>query len=437
MRIGPELLSFVLIARTAFPQESEVAPEHTPAASTTNEAETPTLELHGFLLGAVAIRTTGERPPQGDDSDFVLGEERVRLDLSGATGSGDAFFQAKGDLFHDAIDERFDVDIREAYAGCTRSVIDLRAGRQIVTWGVADLFYINDVFPKDWESFFSGRPMEYLKLGVDGVRAQVSSNVVNADFLTIPFFTPDTLPSPERFFTFDPTSGVPNQREEDPETSFSNVELALRVYRQVAGLDASLYAYRGFWRIPGVRLDDPVSPTTATRFFPKLSVYGASVQRGLVDGVLSLEAGYYDSRQDREGGDPTMPNSQWRFLAGYQRQLWEDFTAGVQAYGEVMDDYGAYRDSLPAGSPPQDRLRAVVSVRLTQMLDYQTWKLALFVAYSPTDADYFLQPEVSYKVTDDLSVSVGANVFGGRDETTFFGQLDRSDNVFANVRYDF
>lgn len=29
------------------------------------------------------------------------------------------------------------------------------------------------------------------------------------------------------------------------------------------------------------------------------------------------------------------------------------------------------------------------------------------------------------------------NVFGGREETTFFGQLDRSDNVFATVRYDF
>jgi hypothetical protein len=38
----------------------------------------------------------------------------------------------------------------------------------IITWGVGDLLFINDVFPKDWESFFSGRPPEYLKLGVDG-----------------------------------------------------------------------------------------------------------------------------------------------------------------------------------------------------------------------------------------------------------------------------
>ena len=152
---------------------------------------------------------------------------------------------------------------------------------------------------------------------------------------------------------------------------------------------------------------------------------------------MSLEGGYYDSRQDHDGNDPTIPNSQWRFLAGYQRELWRDFTAGFQFYGEVMDHYGAYRGSLPAGMPIQDHFRGVTSVRLTQWLHYQTWKLSLFAAMSPTDVDYFLQPEISYRVTDNLGIAVGANIFGGRDGTTFFGQLAKNDNVFFNVRYDF
>ena len=46
----------------------------------------------------------------------------------------------------------------------------MRAGRQIITWGLGDLIFINDVFPKDYEAFFSGRPMEYMKKGVDGVK---------------------------------------------------------------------------------------------------------------------------------------------------------------------------------------------------------------------------------------------------------------------------
>lgn len=395
------------------------------------------VEIHGFLLGAVAGRTTGLRPPRGEGGDFVLGEERIRFDLSGATASGALSSLVKVDLFHDAVANDVDVDLREGYAGWTPGTIDLFFGRQIVTWGVGDLFFVNDVFPKDWESFFSGRPMEYLKLGVDGVRGRYTSDVADADVLVVPFFTADRLPPAERFFLFDPSSRVAEHREDEPATRFSNAEAALRLYRQIWAADVSLYAYRGFWRSPSVRLDDPAAPTTATRFFPALSVYGASAQRTLAGGVVSAEMGYYDSRDDRGGNDLAVPNSQWRFLGAYQRELRQDFIAAIQGYGERMADYGAYRESLPPGLPRQDRFRGVASIRLTRLLDYQTWRLGLFAAYSPTDDDTFLQPEIAYRVTDRLGVSLGANLFSGRNRATFFGQLDRSDNVFANVRFDF
>ncbi|MBI4515999.1 MAG: hypothetical protein HY699_09325 [Deltaproteobacteria bacterium] len=406
------------------------------AARAAGASECP-IEVHGFLLGAISGRTTGAPPLRGGD-DFVLGEERVRLDLSGASESGAMRALVKVDLFHDAVANRVDDDLREAYAGYTSGPFDVRLGRQIITWGVGDLFFINDTFPKDWESFFSGRPMEYLKLGVDGAQTRYSSDLVNAELVAAPFFfTADRLPAPERFSFFDPFSGVPNQREVEAASRLSNTELALRLYRQVADFDVSLYGYRGFWRTPSVRVDNAAVPTAATRWFPELVVAGASAQRSALAGVVSLEVGYYDSRDDRRGSDPAVPNSQWRFLAGYQREVWEDFVAGVQAYGELMMDYGPYRRALPAGSPQQDEFRGVASMRLTQLLDYQTWRLSAFAAYSPTDADYFLQPEASYKLTDRLSVAVGANVFGGQHDTTFFGQFERSDNAFSRVRFDF
>lgn len=414
-----------------------LADERPVSAAPAGEEKGSSVEIHGFLLGSFSGRTTGRRPPDGDGGDYVLAEERVRLVLSGAVESADVYFVAKADLWHDAIARKAEVDLREGYAGYSKGRIDLRLGRQIITWGVGDLFFVNDIFPKDWESYFSGRPTEYLKLGVDGVRTRYSSRVLNAEFVAIPFFAADNLPSPKRFLVFDPLAAVPHQREDKPGARYANTELALRLYRQWMGLDVSVYGYRGFWRTPGVRLDDRVAPTTATRFYPTLSVYGASAQRGLAGGILSLEAGYYDSRQDRPGRDPSVPNSQWRFLVGYQRQPWADFTVGLQLYGELMDQYGAYRASLPAGNPRLDRFRGMVSTRLTQWLDYQMWMLSFFAAYSPTDRDYFLRPEASYKVTDALSASVGANIFGGRHEWTFFGQFRRSDNVFVTLRFDF
>ncbi|MCL4500168.1 MAG: hypothetical protein M1335_08045 [Chloroflexi bacterium] len=394
-------------------------------------------KVHGFLLGDLSVRTNGERPAQGEGGAFVLGEERLRLDISGANSAGSVFLVTKGDLVHDAVVNSLKLDLREAYGGYTKGPVELRFGRQIVTWGVGDLFFINDVFPKDWNSFFSGRPMEYLKLGVDAVQVRYNSAIANVEFLAIPFYTPDTMPSARRFFFFNPFSGVPNQTEVTPPSRVGNSELALRVYRRAAGFDISGYAYRGYWRSPSMRIDDPVVPTTATRFYPELSVYGASAQRNLAQGVLSLEAGYYDSRQDRRGVDPSVPNSQWRFLAGYQRQPWRDCTIGIQGYSEVITRYGPYQASLQPGGPREDQVRGVLSARLTQLLRYQTWTLSVFAAYSPTDQDYFLQPEAAYKLTDRFSVSAGANLFGGESRTTFFGQFARSNNVFLNLRYDF
>ncbi|MFQ5853809.1 MAG: hypothetical protein ACE5JU_24895, partial [Candidatus Binatia bacterium] len=72
-----------------------------------------------------------------------------------------------------------------------------------------------------------------------------------------------------------------------------------------------------------------------------------------------------------------------------------------------------------------------------QLLKHQVWKLVLFVFYSPADSDHLLQPQVSYKFSDDFSATLGANIFGGGKDTTFLGQFDKNDNLYLSVRFDF
>jgi hypothetical protein len=395
------------------------------------------IEINGFLMGNFSGLTTGESPPGEEGGDLLLAEERLRLDIFGWTEAIEASARVKGDFVFDNVTEEFDQDLREAYLDYTKGNFDFRLGRQIITWGVGDLLFINDVFPKDWVSFFSGRPLEYLKIGVDGSRSRYSSEIMNAEMIVIPFFEPDNLPSSNRFFLFDPFSAVPTRDEEKPDTTLENTELALRLYRRLGDFDVSAYMYKGFWRTPGMRLDNPALPAMLTIFYPPLFVYGLSAQKSALDGVVSFETGYYHSRDDEDGDDPMIPNSQIRFLFGYQRQIWEDFTAGVQYYGEIMEDHRAYENALPAGFPVQKEYRDTVTLRLEQLLKHQTLRLSLFTFYSPADNDYLIQPNVSYKFTDNLSTTLGANIFGGEKETTFLGQFDKDDNIYLTVRYDF
>jgi len=395
------------------------------------------VDVRGFALGTYAGRTTGRLPSGSEGRALLLGEERLRLDLTAWTDAVEAEARVKLDGIHDAVAGDFDPDLREAYLDYTAENLDFRLGRQIATWGVGDLLFINDVFPKDYVSFFSGRPLEYLKVGVDGFRARYSSDVLNTEALIIPRFEPDTLPAPKRFFLYDGYAFVTNRSEELPDTTLGNTEIALRFYGNFGGFDLAGYAYRGRWRSPGQRADDPNNVTRVTSIYPPLSVYGISAQGQALGGVLSLEGGYYDSRDDRSGDDPAIPNSQARFLVGYQKQLWRDFTLGAQYYAEILSNFGAYKRSLPAGFARGKKYRDLVTVRLTQLLAHETWKLSLFAFYGPAENDYLLRPKVTYKVSDHLSAALGANLFGGEKRTTLFGQFDQDDNAYINLRYDF
>jgi len=116
-----------------------------------------------------------------------MGEERFRLELSSKSQTRNVSFTTKTDLFHDSISDNADIDIREAYLDYGAERYDVRVGRQIITWGVSDLIFINDIFPKDYVAFFSGKPLEYLKIGSDAAKFSIYSDFASADLIVMPF----------------------------------------------------------------------------------------------------------------------------------------------------------------------------------------------------------------------------------------------------------
>ncbi len=376
------------------------------------------LTLHGFFQGNYTLDTAEENP---DGGDFKWAEERVQLKLD---GSRDPYYLfIKTDVFYDHIDEEADIELREGYLDYVSGNWDLRAGRQIITWGIGDLIFVNDVFPKDYEAFYAGRPLEYLKKGVDGVKIGLYPQTVNIELVVVPFFEPNTFPREERFHD------SMNPDADEPAETLENTETALRAYRNIGGYDASLYFYRGFSRLPSINSDGEF-------FYPELSVYGASVEGRALSGILGLEAGYYDSRQDRGGDDPTVANSSTRVLASYKKQFMEDLNIGLQYYVEYMHEYSEYERTLPVGYEKEDRLYHLSTLRLTRFVMHQDLRLSLFVFYSPSDEDHMLNPEVKYKFTDKVWAAVGGNIFDGNSSGRF-GQLDKNDNAYLHIRYEF
>jgi hypothetical protein len=385
------------------------------------------LSVSGFLQQNTAFNASGANP---DGRHYKWLEERGQLKLDATSGGWRGYFKADGAVDH--LGRGWQTEVREAYVDYSGGDFDVRVGRQIVTWGLGDLVFVNDVFPKDHEALFAGRPLDYLKRGVDAVKLGAYPKLASFDLVLAPSFRESRIPDARRFHLFDPMASVTNRATERR----GRGEWALRAYRDLAGYDAALYLYRGFQRTPSMRPDNLAAPTRITFFYPELSVYGASLSGRAGPGVLSLEAAYYDSREDRAGTDFTVPNSQTRLLAGYQLQPWEDFSLTLQYYAERMHDYGAYRSALPPGFPEEDRWSRSVSARATRFFLHQTLRLSVYVSYNASNGDYFFNPELRYSFSDRVWGAVGANALGGKPWGPF-GQLSRDDNFYLQLRYEF
>ncbi len=398
-------------------------------------------DLSGFWEARAGFRMQ-EDPHEKDTS---LGE--TRLQLQGETYSEKTSATLTADFLFDPVLDRHSVrleegegflDLREANFVITpASLADVKVGRQILTWGTGDLIFINDLFPKDWNAFFIGRDEEYLKAPSDAVKASFFTGMANLNMVYSPRFDADRFIDGRRVSYYNNALGALAGRDavvkvNKPDDWFEDDEIAVRIYRNIRGYELAAYGYQGFWKSPA-----GTDPSSGKATFPNLGVYGASTRGSMFRGIGYAEFGYYDSQDDRSGDEPSVRNSELRFLVGYEQEVAREFIVGVQYYLEHMMDHDDYRRTLPAGIPRADEDRHVFTVRLTKLLMNQNLTLSLFSFYSPSDRDAYLRPKIQYKIDDHWSAEVGGNVFVGKDNHTFFGQFEKNTNVYVGVRYSF
>lgn len=397
---------------------------------------------HGFAETRYGTRLNND-PVEDDDS---LREVRLQLDR---IWYGDLFTaQLKGDLVYDDLatdQDQVDLETGEGFFDLRMANVlfsptmwmDVKVGRQVLTWGTGDLVFINDLFPKDWQSFFLGRDVEYLKAPSDALLVSLFPSVANIDIAYTPRFDADRHITGERLSYWNGQQIVGQDaiiETDKPDEWFKDDEIALRVYRNFSAYEVAGYFYDGFWKSPG-----GMDPASGKALFPDLRVYGASVRGPLGPGIANLETGYYDSRDDAEGDNAFINNSETRFLVGYEQEVVKNLTLAGQYYVEQVMDHDSYLASLDAIGMPtdtaRDEARHTLTLRATLLAMNQNLILSMFTRWSPNEKDVYLKPEATYKINDNWQASIGGDLFYGTERYTFLGQFEDNNNVHVSLRY--
>ena len=105
------------------------------------------VSIDGFLQGLYGGRLDQSNPTATEQT---ASETRMQLRAEHFGDNGEFF--GRLDFTYDAADSvQYDWELREGYFKFRLGdKLDLKVGRQIITWGTGDLVFINDVFAKDF-----------------------------------------------------------------------------------------------------------------------------------------------------------------------------------------------------------------------------------------------------------------------------------------------
>ncbi|MDD5583662.1 MAG: hypothetical protein PHV55_01215 [Candidatus Omnitrophica bacterium] len=213
-------------------------------------AELP--DVHGFIEQAYGGRLSHDSLLKHKRYNML--EQRLQLKTRYPIPGENIFSRAnsvityKGDV---TLDEYFETtgfyEVRELnLAFSPARAIDIKLGRQVLTWGTGDYLFINDPFPKDYVSFYLGRDDEYLKKPSDALRISLYPKFANIDFVFIPRFTANTMPDGDRLSFFDSfqggIAGKESQRDlVTPAWQAENFQYAMRLYRTFGSTEGAFY----------------------------------------------------------------------------------------------------------------------------------------------------------------------------------------------------
>ncbi len=331
------------------------------------------------------------------------------------------------------------VDLRQFNLTSTNfDDFDIKLGRQILTWGTGDLLFINDLFPKDWNSFLLGRDVNYLKAPSDTIKISYYGDLINIDGVYSPQFNADRYIDGARLSYFSSQSGDIVGKKNGlvnvimPDKIFKDDELALRLYGNYGSAEWAGYLYDGFWKSPAG--SDVIS---GKAIFPRLRVYGASIRDNIFSGIASAEIGYYQSLDDELGKNNRIDNSQLRIMAGYEYEIISNLTFATQWYLESKQDYGEYLNNLASNAIASDKNRQMVTFRLNYLTHGQNINWSLFTFATLGVDDYYIRPNVSYKMDDNWTFAAGANIFAGQDKYRFWRQFKDNSNIYLSAQFGF
>ena len=419
----------LLLFALAVSAQAEAQDEDT-ATDTLLVGETPSDELQmqvkGFLDTYHAARTEGK-------GEWLASRTRARGELTLEKG-GARLFVSMNAIYNALLKEQTGITLREAYLSYANAHIDLRAGRQIIIWGVADALRLTDqISPMDYTEFLA-QDYDDIRTPVNAFRLRLVRQAFNVELVCIPVSDFFTLPTDERNpwaahidapmpYTFDLDS-------RKPKTRLRNVEFGGRLSVNLSGIDFSFCGLHTWNKMPAFSyaVDPAGASMTVVGHYRRLTMFGADVSfpigRFVVRGELAANL---NEVQNAEFGSEVQGRNVFNALLGVDWYAGNDWMLSAQYahkhVGGSIEGLSVLRNT------------GVATVRVSKELFRNTLALSSFAYIDVSHGGVFNRLSCKYDLNDQISLTAGYDYFHA--DAGMFAMYSRNSEVWVKLKYGF
>jgi hypothetical protein len=432
-------------------------PAAAPAIAARTPPETPASRWRGFLQGELAYlpdspahwsKAMGrlELGTQGRLAQGGKWKLSGRVDYNGIFDLDDHYARAVRK------DQRAEFHVRESYVDFAAADMEWRIGRQHIVWGeMVGLFFADVVSAKDLREFVLP-DFQILRIPQWAARAERFGEDFHLEAIWIPFPSYDKVGRPgdgikagADYFAYPPVPALdggslvlPNVVQwTKPSNQPSHTNFGVRLSTLTQGWDIGGFLYSSMDSAPTYRLvgKTPLGPGMLAYNYRaehrRIHQAGATFAKDFQDFVLKGEAIYTHGRsynvRDPADGDGLARQHTLDWVLGFDFQPGADTRINAQLFQRVFVDHDEriVPDQVESGA--------------TLLLNHKfarDWEVDVLAIHSLNRSDWLLRPKLIWNFQQNWRMTFGADIFGGPADG-LFGQFDKADRIYGEVRYDF
>ena len=390
------------------------------------EEDSLNIRVKGFIDTYHAVRAKSP-------ADVMSSRTRIRGELTVSSGNSGMFASANA-AYNALLTDECGFFVREAYLYYAPGDFDIRAGRQIITWGVADALRLTDIIsPMDYTEFLA-EDYDDIRIPVNAVRARYISSNMSIEAVLTPVNSYYILPydNANPWSVSIPNSDIPYMVDltNQPAIKIDNMEYGGRGCSYLSGIDFSVSALRTWNKMPvfSKRLTVSYDTLLITSEHRRLTMLGADVSMPADKFVVRAEvAEYIGEAQEPAVNQAIEYHNSTNMLIGIDWYGSNEWKAGIQYSHKYVDGNlsatTVYRNS------------GMATMRLSKTLLRNTLNLSTFAYIDVTNYGIFNRFTADYALNDQIHIMLGYD-FIDADGGSFMMYKNNSE-FWAKLKFSF